>query len=184
MITYIKESFLFDRVRFIMYFTWVWAWVNLKVINALGFFYSLLLHAPNRLLNLYDGAFIKTTQGKEIKIIAAFNEKAENITGKFKLFLSNFWELAGDAHYTNGFDFRKFKKLTGENLLYFIYTLMDNGNITEFQRRLVSSRETVRGNVYDCNTDEDFSIFLNHVNFDDEKIPEEEIDLSGCLDEN
>ncbi len=182
MIHYIKNSFLFDRVRFIMYFTWVWAWVNLKIINVLYLFYSVLLHAPNKLLNLYDGCFITTTQGKKIQIMAAFNEHAEEITGKFKLFLKAFWEHAGETHQTNGFDFRKFKKLTGENFLYCIYSLIDSG--AELQRRIVTSRENVRGNMYDCNLERNKSIFLNHVYFDDEELPEEEIDLSGCFDEN
>lgn len=165
-----------DKIRVILFVTWVWAWVGLKITKMFELAFRLVLAMPNSWLKLPPGT-VTNTSGKKINILNAYSESGDDITNKLRLFLRWYWEKGGDdsAHDSNGFDFKYLAKMVNCSMLYCSYILADaDGKIDpntfwrDIHRFIIE--QDAEGKCYRY-TKPDLSdkqtLFLGHVDFDD-----------------
>lgn len=165
-----------EKIRVILFVTWVWAWVGLKITKMFELAFRLVLAMPNNWLKIPQGD-ITNTAGKKISILNAYSESGDDITNKLRLFLRWYWEKGGDAsaHDSNGFDFKYLAKMVNCSMLYCSYILADaDGKIDpntfwrDIHRFIIE--QDAEGKCYRY-TKPDLSdkqtLFLRHVDFDD-----------------
>jgi len=116
-----------DKVRIVLFVTWVWALAGLYVTKAFESFFKLILKMPDNWLSMAAPTSQRINQNESVRIVAAHDGKSD-ITNKFKLFLKYYWE---DSDLNNGFSFDSFHKLLNCSMLYCSYLMTDkNGAIT------------------------------------------------------
>jgi len=167
-----------NKLKIILFITWIWAWTALQLTKIFELVFRLLMIFPSQLLALIPTVAPKHTNGNTINIIRAHNEYGD-ITNKFRLFLTWYWEHGSDdkAFDTNGFEFRKFAKLLNCSLLYCSYLITDKTSHTspdtfwnDVKRFLVYMNNN-DGRYYQSNMEKDNVVCLpmGYVNFTDPK---------------
>jgi hypothetical protein len=186
--SYVSSILSIDKIKIVMTVTWLWAWVGIYTTKCFECVFKLVLSVPDSWLKHPSDLCrnISTTQNKKINILDAHNDMGV-ITNKFKIFLQYYWENGGNgnAHDTNGFSMHKFTDLLNCSLLYCSYCLSNNAENTTPETFFKDVHnvfvEKQSDNCYQTNDkvlSDKHPIFMGHTTLDDEKLAEEDINLS------
>jgi len=172
---YIASSVIMDKVRIVLFVTWLWAWVGLYMAKLFEQVFRIILSIPNEWLPKIDSD-IKTTDGKQIRILNAF-DKNGLITNKLKLYLKYYWKQATEdsANEHNGFDFKKFASIIQSPILFCSYMLDEHIRDTNKHhedtlsavKRVFVERSGRRSRATQLPDTESSELFLNHMTFDE-----------------
>lgn len=103
-----------DKIRVVLFVTWLWALAGLYVTKAFECMFRFVLMMPEAWLPR-----VKQTPAN-IKLLLAVAEN-QDITNKIKLFLRYYWDdTAG------GFNFHKLEQLIGYSKIYFSFLLQED----------------------------------------------------------
>lgn len=178
--------------RLVLSATYYWVRLSIWSVRFLTAVLGSLLELPENLIALLDwlpDKHVKTTDGKKINIINAFNENG-CITNKFKLFLKVYWTEGGEDQLFdyNGVDMSKFAQLLNCSMLYCSYLLTEENkeiSPSEFLNKVKNvfvvkkDRRFIRGNQplpVDCL---DFEDHVGHVQKLVQQIEEKSGVMSG-----
>lgn len=163
----LQAIFEVNRMQIVLWVCKKWALAIIYFAKILEIFGKLILSIPDPMLqpvaNLTRTP--KTADGKNIKILRAFNEKGD-ITNKFKIFLNWYWTNASEATVSDnsGFLFHKYSGLLQSSLLYCSYLVHDNDidphTFLDNIQRIFVSKDGVRING---NTT---PLVYDHISFD------------------
>jgi hypothetical protein len=121
---------LIDKVKIVLYVSWIWAWAGLYTTKLFESLFMAILYMPDSWLSIPIGK-VENTNGQKIHILSAHTDAGE-ITNKLKLFLKLYWEKGGidRSHDNNGIDYSNISKMLNCTMLYCSYLLTDqNGNV-------------------------------------------------------
>lgn len=174
-----SHGYACDQLKLALAVSRVWAYVGLYMSKTFEKIFQLILSTPEDLLTIPANCTSRplTTNGKKIQIINAFSEHGQ-ITNKFKIFLSSFYEnnTPDSIHNTNGFNFHSYVKLLDTSILWCNYILQNQNEINpktffkDVQQMMITKHGDKVYRTFDENLDTSQNpLFMGHVSFDDNK---------------
>ena len=155
--------------------TYYWAKLSIWSMRFFTAVLCSLLELPENFIALLDwlpDKHVKTSSGKKVNIINAWNENG-CITNKFKLFLKVYWSEGGEDQLFNynGVDMSKFAQLLNCSMLYCSYLLTDdkeelspseflhrvkNVFVVKKNKKFIRNNETLSADCLDFEDDESY----------------------------
>lgn len=168
-----------DKVKLILYVTWLWALLGLYLVKIFEFIFKMILSIPNNLLEPLTLSLnnIKTSKGKNIELLNAYDEYGNDVTNKVKLFLNFFWgENINDKNY---FSFVKLSDLLSISVLYCSYIVQDENTdscmlINNIKRMFLEKEDKDTNISFKSNLSDKKKSMINLISFDEE---EENVDV-------
>lgn len=171
-----------DKLKIVLYVTWVWAWTGLYITKMLETGFKLILLMPNSWLAIPASMCqdIETKTKKKISVLHA-TTTAGNVTNKFKLFLKYYWEQSTNesAFDANGFSMRKAREFLNCSLLYCSYIISDPAGTIPAKIFLKNVRYIMLHHVDgQTSTSDNDNVFLDHITFENEPVTDISLRLS------
>lgn len=171
-----------NKLKAVLYMAWLWAIVGIYMVKAFEFIFRMILFIPNTLLNPLEHILpnVTTTEGNEVQIISAINDKGQNIKSKLILFMTMYYKknIAFDK---KGFNMKKLSKFISTDMIFISYKLLNENFDIEKLYELVANYNSEKNKSYTTDlSGKSTELFFHNLSFDDNS--DDNSDLDNDLD--